>query len=66
MSFQEAFALMLNGYKVTRPSWKGYWYINNNKQLVIHLASGEEITTGHLTETIMNTFENDWLVYKEE
>lgn len=62
MSFQEAFKKMLEGHKITRPKWKGYWYINDSKELIIHLANGDEISEGHLTETIMNTFADDWIL----
>ena len=54
---------MLAGKKITRPCFKGYWYINGvTNKLTIHMASGEEITVGELDHTVRNTLANDWMV----
>lgn len=63
MCFDEAYAKMLEGHKITRPCFKGYWYINGvTGKPTIHLASGEEITTGDLSITLPNVLAKDWIV----
>lgn len=61
MNFKEAYDLMLTGKKITRPCFKGYWYIDGvSGDFKIHLADGKEISDGNLGLTIMNTLANDW------
>lgn len=63
MCFDEAYTKMLEGHKITRPCFKGYWYINGvTGKPTIHLASGEEITTGDLSITLPNVLAKDWIV----
>ena len=63
MCFDEAYMKMLEGHKITRPCFKGYWYINGViGKPTIHLASGEEITTGDLSITLPNVLAKDWIV----
>ena len=66
MKFSDAYIEMLKGHKMTRPCFKGYWYVNGKiGKLVIHLESGDEITEGDLTLTIQNTIAEDWDYYYE-
>lgn len=66
MKFSDAYIEMLKGYKMTRPCFKGYWYINGKSgKLVIHLENGNEITEGDLTLTAQNTIAEDWDHYFE-
>lgn len=63
MCFDEAYAKMLEGHKITRPCFKGYWYINGvTGKPTIHLANGEEITSGDLSITLPNVLAKDWIV----
>ena len=64
MKFNEAYLEMLKGNKITRPCFKGYWYIDGvSGKVVIHLADGNEITKGDLSLTIKNCLAEDWAVY---
>lgn len=63
MIFKEAYQKMLEGKKITRPCFKGYWYIDGvTNQLTIHLADGTEIIDGDLDHTVRNTLAEDWMV----
>lgn len=63
MCFDEAYTKMLEGHKITRPCFKGYWYINGvTGKPTIHLANGEEITSGDLSITLPNVLAKDWIV----
>jgi hypothetical protein len=66
MNFKEAYVKMLEGKKIARPCFKGYWYINGvNGKLTIHLASEEEVTEGLLDTTVRNCLADDWMVLPE-
>lgn len=66
MKFIEAYNEMLKGNKITRPCFKGYWYINGvTGELTIHLANGDEIVEGTLTLTVQNTLAEDWKVWED-
>ena len=42
MKFNEAYAEMAKGKKITRPAFKGFWFIDPVKgKLTIHLSSGK-------------------------
>lgn len=63
MEFRLAYQKMLEGKKITRPCFKGYWYINGvTNQLTIHLGDGAEVTEGILDHTVRNTLATDWQV----
>lgn len=63
MTFKDAYQKMLEGKKITRPCFKGYWFIDGvTNNLVIHLADGREIIEGLLDHTVRNTLADDWLV----
>jgi hypothetical protein len=67
MTFKEAYAAMLAGKKVTRPVFKGYWFIDpKTLGVVIHLASGKDITYGKLDITVRNTLCDDWVEFIDE
>lgn len=66
MKFNEAYAEMIKGKKITRPAFKGYWFINSvTGKFTIHLASGKDITYGQLDLTIKNCLAEDWAVLEE-
>lgn len=63
MNFSDAYNAMLEGKKIKRPCFKGYWYINGvTNKLTIHLDDGYEITEGLLDHTVRNTLASDWKV----
>jgi hypothetical protein len=66
MTFKDAWEKMLEGRFVRRPGWKGYWFIDCNGRLIMKLASGQYIMQGDFTQTIKNTFENDWEVVDDD
>ena len=66
MSFTEAFKEMIAGKKIRRPSFKGYWFIDQETGIVtIQLESGKDITYGKLDITIRNCVANDWEVVSD-
>ena len=66
MSFAEAYKMMVAGKKIKRPSFKGYWYINQEDGIfMIHLANGKDIAYGKLDITVKNCLANDWEVVEE-
>lgn len=63
MEFKKAYQKMLEGRRIARPCFKGYWYIDGvTNLLVIHLASGKDITKGLLDHTVKNVLAEDWYV----
>ena len=64
MNFKEAYKEMLKGKKVRRPSWGGYWFIEDNK-IKIRLKDGNIKFNAFTQETITNTLAEDWEVVKE-
>jgi len=67
MPFAEAYKLMLQGRKIRRPCFKGYWYIDPEQGICkIHLANGHDIYYGKLDLTIRNCAANDWEVVPED
>ena len=66
MTFREAYLKMLQGYKVTRPGWKGYWYFNGRiGKIVIHLAEGSDVIEGDFTLCLQNALAEDWATLDE-
>lgn len=64
MNFSEAYQKMLEGKKVKRPDWKGYWFIENDK-VKIKFAGGEIKENRFTQQTIKNTAADDWEVCEE-
>lgn len=65
MKFKDAYIKMLEGYKIARPGFKGFWYIDSvTGKTIIHLANNTEITEGDLSLTIQSTLAEDWEVVK--
>lgn len=63
MNFASACNKMLQGYRVRRRGWRGYWYLDGDQSFVIHLAAGEELRSGNFTsETLWDTLADDWEV----
>lgn len=63
MNFEEAYMKMLEGHKIARPCFKGYWYINGvTGKPTIHTADGDELTSGDLSITLPNVLAKDWII----
>lgn len=66
MNFNEAYQKMLEGKKIKRPGWKGYWFIDSkDNKFKIKLAGGEIKENKFTQETIKNTAANDWEIVEE-
>lgn len=65
MNFNQAYQEMLNGKKIRRPGWRGYWFIEGGK-VKIKLKTGKIIENDFNQETITNTLADDWEVINEE
>lgn len=66
MKYNEAYAEMIKGKKITRPGFNGYWFIDPVKgKLNIHLASGKNITYGQLDLVAKFCLAEDWIVLEE-
>ena len=66
MNFNEAYQEMLEGKKIKRPDWKGYWFIDSkDNKFKIKLAGGEIKENKFTQETIKNTAANDWEIVEE-
>lgn len=65
MNFNQAYQEMLNGKKIRRPGWGGYWFIEDGK-VKIKLKTGEIIENDFNQETITNTLADDWEVVEEK
>jgi hypothetical protein len=64
MDFKTAYSKMLEGKKIRREGWVGYWYINKvTGKLTIFTAEGKTLTqSDDITITVMNTLAEDWEV----
>ena len=66
MKFKDAYIKMLEGDKIQRPGFKGYWFIDSvSGKLIIKLANGNEIKEGDLSLTVQNTLAEDWFVMSD-
>ena len=66
MTFAEAFKAMLEGRKIKRPVFNGYWYLHPETGVAtIHLSNDKEITYGNLNVTIKNCAATDWEIVEE-
>lgn len=62
LPFKKAFMRMVEGKKISRPCFKGYWFMNHDSKIVIHTRYDQEIKVGDITNTVINTLANDWEV----
>ena len=63
MKFKEAYIKMLEGKKIKRPCFEGYWYIDGaDGKFKIKLKNGEIIDKGELNITLINALAEDWEV----
>lgn len=64
MDFRHAWLAMLDGQKVKRAGWKGYWEWEDNT-IKMHLEDGRVIDILEMESvayTFSNIAENDWVV----
>lgn len=64
LTFRRAWFNLLNGKKVKRPSWTGYWEFKDGT-IQMHCAEGDVIDirdTENVAYTFTNIAENDWEV----
>lgn len=62
LTFRKAFDEMLKGKKISRPCFKGYWFMDHESKVVIHDRHDNELKEGDITNTVTNTLANDWEV----
>lgn len=62
LSFKEAYMRMVEGKKISRPCFMGWWFMNHESKVVIHDRYGNELKEGDITNTVTNTLANDWEV----
>lgn len=63
LTFKQAFQKMLEGKKIARPSFIGFWYIDSfDGKMKIHDRFGNTLERVDMTITVINTLANDWEV----
>lgn len=62
LSFREAYMRMVEGKKISRPCFIGWWFMNHESKVIIHDRYGNELKEGDITNTVTNTLANDWEV----
>lgn len=68
LTFRQAWFHMLNGKKVKRPSWKGYWVFEYGtiKMYTVEEDIIDIRDTVNVAYTFSNIVENDWMVVEEK
>ncbi|AYP68213.1 hypothetical protein PQE75_gp081 [Bacillus phage vB_BcoS-136] len=65
LDFSEAMRILLNGGKVTRAIWKGYWVIEDNEEfgeiIVAYLADGGKAVATPYNSDMLGM---DWMEVK--
>lgn len=63
MNFASALISMTRGHKIRRKHWKGYWCLDDKKEVIMHCEDGIEINLRN-SENIIYTLKNiacdDW------
>lgn len=62
LTFRKAYMRMVEGKKISRPCFMGWWFMNHESKVVIHDRYGNELKEGDITNTVTNTLANDWEV----
>lgn len=72
MNFEAAFKLMMEGHKVKRPSWGGYWYWDPEKKTIMMQCRKVDSDTGadlldiretqRVEYTVANILADDWQI----
>lgn len=67
MNFKQAYAKMIEGKKIARFSFLGFWYIDPfDGKMKIHDRFGNTIEKVDMTITVINILANDWYVVAED
>ena len=67
LSWKDAWWYLLNGEKIKRPLWKGYWVWENNT-IMMHCRDGSVCDireTDFVAYTFSNIAQRDWMVVEE-
>ena len=67
LSWKDAWWYLLNGEKIKRPIWKGYWALENNT-IMMHCGDGSVVDIREaesFTYTLFNIALCDWMVVEE-
>ncbi len=62
LTFKKAYMKMVEGKKIARPSFNGWWFMDKYSRIIIHDQYDNEIQNGDITITVTNTLANDWEV----
>lgn len=63
LTFKKAYMKMVEGKKIARPSFEGFWYIDSfDGKMKIHDRFGNTLERVDMTITVINTLANDWEV----
>lgn len=70
MNFTEAYKAMKLGKKVKLPSWRGYWYWDENKETIMIHCKDDTILDIRETDVVDYTFTNicsdEWIIADED
>lgn len=67
LQWKDAWFWMLNGKKIKRPLWEGYWAWENNT-IIMHCRDGSVLDirqTDNPAYTFTNIAQRDWMVVEE-
>ena len=67
LSWKDAWFQLLNGRKIKRPLWEGYWVWENNT-IMIHCRDGSVLDireTDNPAYTFTNIAQRDWMIVDE-
>lgn len=67
LQFRDAWFWMLNGEKIKRPLWEGYWAWENNT-IMMHCRDGSVtniLDTPNVAYTFTNVAARDWMVVED-
>ena len=62
LTFKKAYMRMVEGKKISRPCFNGWWFMDKYSRITIHDQHDNEILEGDITITVTNTLANDWEV----
>ena len=68
LSWKDAWWYLLNGEKIKRPLWEGYWEWENNT-IMMHCQDGSVVDireTDFVAYTFSNIAQRDWMVVELE
>ena len=69
MNFASAFISLQRGHKIRRHHWKGYWYLENNTEIVMHTWDDRDINlrcSNDILYTVSNMACDDWEIADDD